>query len=159
MNLSIDEILERFELLVDASALALLHSKDYKDLIPLILAKTKIHVSNITLIDFLTYLYYVKKINSQTPILQLLRQIYNIVDINDKIITKAALIKSDLLHHSYQFNDADVINVAIALEKGYILITADPSDYEIYKKYGLVVVSVEEVATRIKEIVISEGGK
>ncbi|MEM4553712.1 MAG: hypothetical protein QXI86_05740 [Ignisphaera sp.] len=159
MNLSIEDILEKFELLVDASALALLHSREYKNLVPVILAKTKIHVSILSLIDFLTYLYYIKGINSQIQVVDILKQIYDIVNVDDKIVSKVALMKSDLLHHAINPDNTDLINVAIALEKGYILVTVDPADYEIYRRYGLIVMSVEELVSKVKELVISESSK
>lgn len=154
------DLLEKFELVIDAQALALLHSRDYRSFIPLILAKTKVHLSHLTLIEFLAYLYYSKKTGTKSDVLSFLKQLYNVVEPDDDIIKRAALIESDLLHHSVMPDATDLLNSSIAIERGYILVSSEPSRYEEYKKkYGLMVISFSELVEAVKEFLIRESGK
>lgn len=153
------DVLEKFELVIDAQALALLHSRDYRSFIPLILAKTKVHLSHLTLVEFLAYLYYSKKTGTKSDVLSFLRHLYDVVELDDNVIKRAALIESDLLHHSIIPDTTDLLNSSIAIERGYILVSSEPSRYEVYRKYGLIVISFSELIEAVKELVIRESGR
>ncbi|MEM1643953.1 MAG: hypothetical protein QXS70_06100 [Desulfurococcaceae archaeon] len=77
---------------------------------------------------------------------------YNVVELDDNIIRRAALIESDLLHHSVIPDATDLLNSSIAVERGYILVSSEPSRCEGYKKYGLMVISFSELIEAVKGV-------
>jgi len=122
------------------------------------LAKTKVHLSHLTLVEFLAYLYYSKKTDAKLDALSFLKQLYDVVELDDNIIKRAALMESDLLHHSIIPDATDLLNSSIAVERGYMLVSSEPSRYEEYKKYGLMVISFSELIEAVKEFLIKESG-
>lgn len=140
------------DILVDASALALLHTKEYKDFIPSIIAKFNVYTTKLAIIEFLSLLNYYK-VNFTQEIIENLYNIYKIIDIDEKIMYRSSLILSDLIRHNTWADSIDIIHAAISLEKKLIIITIDEARYDSFKKYGVLTVHVDNLINNIKQII------
>ncbi|MGB9709564.1 MAG: hypothetical protein ACP5II_06810 [Infirmifilum sp.] len=137
-------------LLLDSTALAVLHSRKYKQLLPLLVADYNLHVSIISIIELLTYLSHERKVEI-TGILPKLRKIYTVIDqFEDKVSEMIAQIQSDLLHYNLTPYFEDIVNVAIASEKKFIILTADPERYNQLRKYGVSIMTLEQLFEKTK---------
>ena len=85
-----EELLEQSDLLLDASALAVLHSSKYRDFIPIIVSRFNVHVTIFSLVEFAASIYYTRKTPPSTSIMQVMRKIYNVIDtLDDALIEKS----------------------------------------------------------------------
>jgi len=145
------------EFLIDSYALAYIHSLEEKDLVVLFLSKFVLHISTLSLQEFLTYVHF--KSHDYTKIAsiaQLFSKVYIIEDVDINVIIKASLITSDFLKHEMSYNITDVINAAISLIKNIPILTDDPERYKAYFKYGIIAYSIEELINRFKKL-LEEG--
>ncbi len=132
------------DILLDEYSLPLFHSKPYKNILPIILAKYNVHITRIAIIEFLSILNYYKKKYNPEKIMEYFRKFYRIIDIDDKIIYKASLYLSELVRHKKKAKIIDAINAAISTEKNMIIITNDKSRYEEFLKYGVICYNIDE---------------
>lgn len=138
-------VLERENLLADAYALSYLHSREIRDLLPLILFKVKIHVSILSVHEFLSYIFY--KLHDSTLISQiteLLFKLYVVERLEKDTIVHSAMILSDLLRHGVTPDIVDLFNVALAISKNMVILTSDPGIYTAFSKYGIAIISIDE---------------
>lgn len=133
------------DLLADAYALSYLHSRETRDLLPLILFRFRIHVSMLSIYEFLSYVFY-KLHNSAliSQIAELLFKLYVVERLEKDTIVHSAMILSDLLRHGVTPDTVDAFNVALAMSKNMVILTGDPSRYAVFSKYGVAVVSIDE---------------
>ncbi len=145
-------VLDRYtDILIDPPALALLHTEKYKEFIPIIIARFNTYTTKLAIMELLSLLNYYK-IQYDKKLIKQLYKIYKIIELDDEIIHRSSLILSDLLHHDIQVDTLDIIHAAISLEKKLIIITADNSRYEIFRKYGIITVHVDELINTIKRL-------
>ncbi|NPA98477.1 MAG: type II toxin-antitoxin system VapC family toxin [Crenarchaeota archaeon] len=145
-------VLERYEnILLDPTALIVLHSREYKEFIPIIVAKLNAYTTIFSIIEYLSLISYYGRKPGKT-IIDRLKEIYNIAEITNETMIKAASIRSDLLRHGVRAELQDIIHVAICKEKGLILVTGDPERYEPMKKYGIEIIHIGELINIIKRI-------
>ena len=146
-------ILKRYEnILLDPTALIMLHSREFKEFIPIIVAKLNAYTTIFSIIEFLSMLNYYG-IKYDTNIINKLTEIYKLAEINDEIILRAASIRADLIRHRINTDTLDIIHVSICKEKGLILVTTDPSKYDIFRKYGIEVIHIQELINIVKRVI------
>lgn len=149
--LSPDNTLVKGDLLADTYALLQLYSPEIRDLLPLILFKYRIHVSILTIHEFLSYFFYkVHDSNLINQIVDMFYKFYIVEDLSRDIVIRGSMILSDMVRHGITPDSTDVLNVAIALFKNIVILTTDPTRYAAYSKYGAVVLSVEEFIKNFK---------
>ncbi|MEM3913612.1 MAG: hypothetical protein QXT75_06920 [Desulfurococcaceae archaeon] len=141
------------DFLADTYALIYLHSLDTRDLLVLLLSKFRIHVSTLTLHEFLSYIYY-KYHNYEllTKIIDLFYKLYIVENLDKETIIKSSLLLNDLVKHNVPFDLIDVFNVAIAMLKNIPVLTNDPERYRVFSKYGVVAISVEDLLSKFENL-------
>ena len=143
------------DIFLDATALALLHTDEYRKYIPLILARFHTYISKLSIIEFLAILNYVES-DYDKNLLDYIYRLYKLVELDPAIIERAARIFSDLLLHGIDIDLVDVIQASISIEKRLVMVTADPSRYEPLKKYGTTPIHVRELIAIIDQLSLRE---
>ena len=139
------------DLLIDGTALALLHSDEYRSFMPIILTRFNVYTTKLAIIEFLAILGY-NQIPYNHDILLYLSQLYKVIDMDEKELLRASKIFSDLLSHNENPDIIDVIHAAISIERKLLIVTADVQRYNTLKRYGIAVISVNEFLEVAKNI-------
>lgn len=140
------------EYLLDTYGLLFLNSRELRNLLTLILSKYKIHITPITLIEFLSYIHYKCHDHILTDqILKTMIKLYMIENLDEEVMKKASMIISDLLKHHTEYNISDVINTSVALVRNLTILTDNPSIYSFYLKYGINVKGVRDFVKELEE--------
>ncbi len=137
-------------ILIDAPALALLHSRNYKKFLPIVLAKYNVYLTRLCIMEFLSLLNYYKYSYDYRNILNYFNKFYKVKQLSDEIIHRAAVIYSDLMKRNIFSNIVDVIHAAISIEENMILLTSDTQRYEVFLKYGIIFSHVDDLISLIK---------
>lgn len=141
--------------LADSYALAYLHSSEVANILPLILSRFKIHVSILSLYEFLSYAFYkTKDSHVLTQLCNLMSKFYIVENLDIEVVKHSAMLLADLLKHSFTANAVDVFNVSIAMVNNLVVLTDDISRYNVFTKYGLVAISVKEFVEKFKNEVL-----
>lgn len=137
------------EYLLDTYGLLFLNSRELRNLLVLILSKYKMHITPLTLIEFLSYIHYKCHDHLLTDqVLKTMTKLYIIEDLDGDVMKKASMIISDLLRHHTEYSISDVINVSVALVRNLTILTDNPSIYSFHFRYG---VNVKGIRDFVKE--------
>lgn len=139
-------------ILLDSSALLVLHSDEYRKLLPLILGKLKAYTTMLAVMEVLTFIYYSQRAGVQDNFLDVFSRLYELIPLTPKLIVKAAQLYADCLHHNYVPEVVDLMNVSAALEENLILVSASPPSYKVYERYGIAVISVQDLVSILDKI-------
>lgn len=133
------------EILADSYALTYLHSQEMRNLLVLILSKFRIHVSVLSVQEFLSYIYY--KLHDYSLLekaADVIYKLYVVENIDKETTLRASMFAADLVKRNQEFNVVDIFNAAIAVLRNIPILTDDPSRYSNYARYGVTAISVEE---------------
>lgn len=143
--------------LADSYALAYLHSSEVVSILPLILSRFKIHVSVLSLYEFLSYTFYkTKDPQVLTQLCNLVTKFYIVENLSVEIVKHSAMLLTDLLKHSFTANAIDVFNVSIAMVNNLVILTDDVSRYSVFTKYGLVAMPIKEFVEKFRSEVLRD---
>lgn len=137
------------EYLLDTYGLLFLNSRELRNLLVLILSKYKMHITPITLIEFLSYIHYKCHDHLLTDqVLRTMTKLYVVENLDEEVMRRASMIISDLLKHHMEYNISDVLNVSVALVRNLTILTDNPSTYVFHFRYG---VSVQGIRDFVKD--------
>jgi len=139
-------------IILDSSAFLVLHSDEYRRLLPVVLGKLKAHVTTLTVLEVLTFIYYSQRASVQNDAFEVISRLYELIPLAPKLIIRAAQLYADCLHHNYVPEVVDLVNVSAALENNLVLVSASPSNYKAYEKYGVVVIGVQDLVSVLDKI-------
>ncbi|MEM1631032.1 MAG: type II toxin-antitoxin system VapC family toxin [Thermofilum sp.] len=114
-------------------------------------SKFRIHVSVLSVQEFLSYIYY--KLHDYSLLeraAEVLYKLYVVENIDRETALRAAMIAADLVKRNQDFNLVDVFNAAIAVLRNIPILTDDPSRYSGYARYGVTAISVEDFIEEFK---------
>lgn len=143
--------------LADSYALAYMHSSEVVNMLPLILSRFKIHLSILSLYEFLSYAFY--KTRDPQVLMQLcnlMSKFYIVENLDIEVVKHSAMLLADLLKHGFTANAIDVFNVSIAMVNNLVVLTDDVSRYNVFTKYGLVAMPVKEFIEKFKNEVFRD---
>lgn len=137
-------------LLLDSTALAFLHAESNKSILEFILLKHETHISILSLYEYLSALGYFSEIDFD-KLYRSIEKIYNVVGVDSQIILRAAELDSALTKTGVFLNPIDLIVAATAIVKNMVLVTTKPELYQDLPKFGLKLISVENLCEIIKQ--------
>ncbi|MEM3346497.1 MAG: type II toxin-antitoxin system VapC family toxin [Desulfurococcaceae archaeon] len=142
------------EFLADTLALLYLHSTEVQNLLVLILSKFRVHVSVLTVQEFLAYVYYrFHDHRILENVSDVLHKLYVVESISKDTVLKASMNIVDLVKHNQDFDIVDLYNVVIATSRNIPILTTDPSRYLKYAKYGVTTVHVKDFVEQVKSAI------
>ncbi|MEM2614101.1 MAG: PIN domain-containing protein [Nitrososphaerota archaeon] len=137
-------------LLLDSTALASLHAESNKPILEFILIKHEAHISILSLYEYLSALGYFSEVDFN-KLYRSIEKIYNIVGVDQQVILKAAELDSTLTKVGVFLNSVDLIVAATAIVRSMVLVTAKPELYRDLPKFGLKLLSVEDLCEIIRQ--------
>ncbi|QDA31481.1 type II toxin-antitoxin system VapC family toxin [Thermococcus indicus] len=138
----------------DSITLLKMHTAKRKRQLEITLAKFNVSISIITAYRYLSARAYLRR-NVEKE-LEVLRDIYTIVPLEDSIVARAARIEASLLGKGQMLDLEDVLTAATAIETGSLLVTDDPGRYEAMRQYGLDTMSLDRFLRELERIVKRE---
>ncbi|AAL80479.1 VapC toxin family PIN domain ribonuclease [Pyrococcus furiosus DSM 3638] len=138
----------------DSLALIKMHSQSMKKILEITLAKFTVNLSIVTVYRYLTVRAYLKK-NIELE-LDVLKDIYNIVPLNEEIAIKAAQIEADLMRKGMMPDIEDVLTAATAIYTKSLLITDDSKRYEPMRRFGLDTMPLDKFVKEVELMVEKE---
>ncbi|WP_430515250.1 type II toxin-antitoxin system VapC family toxin [Pyrococcus woesei] len=138
----------------DSPALIKMHSQSMKRILEITLAKFTVNLSIVTVYRYLTVRAYLKK-NIELE-LDVLKDIYNIVPLNEEIAIKAAQIEADLMRKGMMPDIEDVLTAATAIYTKSLLITDDSKRYEPMRRFGLDTMPLDKFVKEVELMVEKE---
>ncbi|MEM1528913.1 MAG: hypothetical protein QXP03_00340 [Desulfurococcaceae archaeon] len=143
--------------LADSYALAYMHSSEVVNMLPLILSRFKIHVSVLSLHEFLSYTFYkTRDPRVLTQLCSLMFKFYVVENLNVEVLKHSAMLLADLLKHGITANAIDVFNASIAMVNNLVVLTDDVSRYNMFTKYGLIAMPIKEFFEKFKNEVLRD---
>jgi len=136
-------------LLLDSTALTSLHAESNKSILEFILMKHEVHISILSLYEYLSALGYFSKVDLN-KLYQSIERIYNIIGVDRQIILKAAELDSALTRVGVFLNSIDLIVAATAIVRNMVLVTAKSELYRDLTKFGLKLIGVEDLCEIIR---------
>lgn len=143
------DILERGEIMLDSSSLAVLHSENNKALLEFILARFDVYISMLSVYEFLSSVAYYRLHNIES-LLKNLEKVYHITHLNDSIILKASEIDAALAHTGVFLDQIDILVASTAIVNNFLLVTQRSEEFECLKKYGLLFINLSNFLNKIK---------
>ncbi len=140
----------------DSRALLKMHTTSRKRQLEITLAKFNVSISVITLYRYLSVRAYLKK--SVERELQVLKDIYTIVPLNDEIVAKGAMIEAHLLKKGKMLDLEDILTATTAIHTGSLLITDKPEKYEPIRQFGLDTMHLDKFLKELEIMVKMELG-
>ncbi|NJE10269.1 type II toxin-antitoxin system VapC family toxin [Thermococcus sp. MAR1] len=140
----------------DSITLLRMHTAKRKRQLEITLAKFNVSLSIITVYRYLSAKAYLKR-NVEGE-LEVLRDIYTVIPLNDEIIVKAAQIEAHLLQKRKMLDLEDVLTAATAIWSNSLLVTDDPKRYEVMRQFGLDTMPLEKFLRELEIIVERELG-
>ncbi|MBC7108892.1 VapC toxin family PIN domain ribonuclease [Pyrococcus woesei] len=139
-------------IMFDSSSLLIMHMKRNKSLLELTLLNFEVLVPQISIYEYLvTKAFLGKNLDHE---MALLKEIYQIIPLEDEVLTKSAVIMKNLMKNREKISTIDVLVGVAAIVKNALLITDDPSRYKPLTKYGLDVISIEKFAEELNLLAI-----
>jgi predicted nucleic acid-binding protein len=131
-----------------------MHTAKRKRQLEITLAKFNVSLSIITVYRYLSAKAYLKR-NVERE-LEILKDIYNIVPLDDRIIAKGAQIEGQLLQRGVMLDLEDVLTASTAIVTNSLLITDNPKRYEPMRQFGLDTMPLEKFLGELERIVKKE---
>ncbi|WP_099209470.1 type II toxin-antitoxin system VapC family toxin [Thermococcus henrietii] len=138
----------------DSITLLKMHTAKRKRQLEITLAKFNVSLSIITVYRYLSAKAYLKR--SVERELEILKDIYNIVPLDDRIIAKGAQIEGQLLQRGVMLDLEDVLTASTAIVTNSLLITDNPKRYEPMRQFGLDTMPLEKFLGELERIVKKE---
>ncbi|NJE49558.1 type II toxin-antitoxin system VapC family toxin [Thermococcus sp. 9N3] len=138
----------------DSITLLKMHTAKRKRQLEITLAKFNVSLSIITVYRYLSAKAYLKR-NVERE-LEVLKDIYNIVPLDDRIIAKGAQIEGQLLQRGLMLDLEDVLTASTAICTNSLLITDNPKRYEPMRQFGLDTMPLEKFLGELERIVKKE---
>jgi len=138
----------------DSITLLKMHTAKMKRQLEITLAKFNVSLSIITVYRYLSAKAYLKR-NVERE-LEILKDIYNIVPLDDRIIAKGAQIEGQLLQRGVMLDLEDVLTASTAIVTNSLLITDNPKRYEPMRQFGLDTMPLEKFLGELERIVKKE---
>ena len=138
----------------DSITLLKMHTAKRKRQLEITLAKFNVSLSIITVYRYLSAKAYLKR-NVERE-LEILKDIYNIVPLDDRIIAKGAQIEGQLLQRGVMLDLEDVLTASTAIVTNSLLITDNPKRYEPMRQFGLDTMPLEKFLGELERIVKKE---
>ncbi|NJE54459.1 type II toxin-antitoxin system VapC family toxin [Thermococcus sp. 21S9] len=138
----------------DSITLLKMHTARRKRQLEITLAKFNVSLSIITVYRYLSAKAYLKR-NVERE-LEILKDIYNIVPLDDRIIAKGAQIEGQLLQRGVMLDLEDVLTASTAIVTNSLLVTDNPKRYEPMRQFGLDTMPLEKFLGELERIVKKE---
>ncbi|ASJ09171.1 ribonuclease [Thermococcus siculi] len=138
----------------DSKALLKMHTASRKRQLEITLARFNVSLSIVTVYRYLSVRAYLKK-NVERE-LEILRDIYTIVPLEDAIVTKGAKIEAHLLKAGKMLDLEDILTAATAIYTGSLLVTDEPEKYEPIRKFGLDTMHLDRFLNELERMVEME---
>ncbi|GAB6102304.1 type II toxin-antitoxin system VapC family toxin [Thermococcus atlanticus] len=138
----------------DSITLLKMHTAKRKRQLEITLAKFNVSLSIITVYRYLSAKAYLKR-NVEGE-LEVLRDIYTVIPLNDEIIVKASKIEASLLQKGKMLDLEDILTAATAIWSNSLLITENPKRYEAIRQFGLDTMPLEKFLRELEIMVERE---
>ncbi|GAB6136506.1 VapC toxin family PIN domain ribonuclease [Thermococcus prieurii] len=138
----------------DSITLLKMHTARRKRQLEITLAKFNVSLSIITVYRYLSAKAYLKR-NVERE-LEILKDIYNVVPLDDRIIAKGAQIEGQLLQRGVMLDLEDVLTASTAIVTNSLLVTDNPKRYEPMRQFGLDTMPLEKFLGELERIVKKE---
>ncbi|CAI1492592.1 Ribonuclease VapC4 [Thermococcus nautili] len=138
----------------DSITLLKMHTAKRKRQLEITLAKFNVSLSIITVYRYLSAKAYLKR-NVERE-LEVLKDIYNIVPLDDRIIAKGAQIEGQLLQRGLMLDLEDILTASTAIVTNSLLVTDNPKRYEPIRQFGLDTMPLEKFLGELERIVKKE---
>lgn len=142
------------DITMDSITLLKMHTAKRKRLLEITLAKFNVSLSVITVYRYLSAKAYLRR-NVEKE-LEVLKDIYNIVPLDDKIIAKGAQIEGQLLQRGLMLDLEDILTASTAIVTNSLLVTDNPKRYEPLRQYGLDTMPLEKFLHELERMVKKE---
>ncbi|WP_297462377.1 type II toxin-antitoxin system VapC family toxin [Thermococcus sp.] len=140
----------------DSRALLKMHTASRKRQLEITLAKFNVSISVITLYRYLSVRAYLKK-NVENE-LEILRDIYQVVPLDDGILVKGAMIEASLLKKGLMLDLEDILTAATAIQTRSLLVTDEPGKYAPLRQFGLDTIHLDRFLKELEIMVKRELG-
>ncbi|ASI98673.1 type II toxin-antitoxin system VapC family toxin [Thermococcus celer] len=138
------------KIMFDSSVLLKIHTKKNSPLLEMVLLKFEPLVSEITLYEYLS----TKAALGKDPYKQLLilKEMYQILPLDEKIIVKASVITGKLLRKRVKLHTNDVLVGVTAIVHDALLVVDEPGRYKPLRKYGLDLIDFNSFAREMEHL-------